>query len=166
MPSRSLKNHSVPSGFGVCSSTRARWAISWRMSPSIICLLLVLGVRGRGRLALGDGHVARGPVRRLYFPDDDPDALQWSVDRPLGGFGQFMDQPAHLLGGPAGAEGDVDEGHVQPPASVMVPRLVKCAAMRAPGFTWTASVMPPVSTIQPGSMARPRSARLLAARAR
>jgi hypothetical protein len=50
--------------------------------------------------------------------------------------------------------------------STIVPRCVNSATALVPGGIGAASVMPPVSTIQPGSSASPRSPRLLAASAK
>jgi hypothetical protein len=55
-------------------------------------------------------------------------------------------------------------GYADPSAArtAIVPRCVNSARALVPGGMGTASVMPPVSTIQPGSSARPRSASMLA----
>ena len=120
------------------------------------------------RPALGDGDVARGPVRRGHLAHDDADALDRGVDGLDGGAGQRGDEGPHLLRGAALDHGDLDERHgaqPSPPLRNTEPRLVKCSAVLDPGGANTASVMPPVSTIQPASMAWPRRARSLAARA-
>src|SRR6476661_277126 len=123
---------------------------------------------GRGGTALGDGDVACRPVGRRHLADDDPDVLERRVDGLDDGPGQCGDEGAHLLGRAALHHGHLDEWHgpqPSPPLRKTDPRWVKWHAVLDPGGAKTASVMPPVRTIHPASMAWPRRARSLAARA-
>ena len=103
--------------------------------------------------ALVDGDVPGGEVRCGDLTEDDAHALDRLVDTLDTGLGHFRDERAQLVWPAALDEGDLNDGHRHsPPLRKTEPRLVKCSATDAPGGENTASVMPPVSTIQPGSI--------------
>ena len=106
--------------------------------------------------ALGDGDVAGGPVGQGHLADDDADAVDRRVDGLRGGVGQGGDEAADLLRRRPSAMVTSMSGTAAqpfPPLRKTDPRLVKCSAVLDPGGANTASVMPPVRTTQPASMA-------------
>ena len=104
--------------------------------------------------AFVDRDVPGGEVCCWNLTEDDPDALEGRIDTLDGRASHVGDETAQLLRRAALDQGDLDEGHGHsPPLRKTEPRLVKCSATDVPGGENTASVMPPVSTIQPGSMA-------------
>src|SRR5690606_3392241 len=140
-----------------------------------VCGPLALGRVGG---ALGDGDTAGGEVGGRNLAQDDPHGLPGGVEGIDGRVGEVADEVAQPLRGASLDHGHLDERHDQAPASPGAasfgaepplrntePSEVKCIATADPGGAKTASVMPPVSTIQPTSMACPRRARSLAASA-
>src|SRR5436309_3126148 len=93
--------------------------------------------------------------------EDDADILLWRVHGFHHRSGQLADQCPELLGRAALGQGDLNEWHHVPPEMKMDPRLVKWKAVRVPGPAGNASVMPPVSTSCPASIALPRRPRSL-----
>src|ERR1022692_3001043 len=117
-----------------------------------------------GGAPFGDGLVCRGPVGGGHLAEHDPDAGRVGADRRDHGRVQPVDQVAQQVGRAALDQRDLHEGHHRLPRNTE-PRLVKCMATQPPRASGTASVIPPVSTIQPASSATPRLPRSLTARA-